>query len=142
MMKLRKSKRRIDEIIIHCSATQEGKQYHASDIERWHKARGFNGVGYHYIVCLDGSVENGRDVNQLGAHCLGRNSNSIGICYIGGLDVDGKPCDTRTPEQRASLLQLLRELRKLYPTASIHGHNEYAKKACPCFNASKEYISI
>ena len=135
--------RRIDEIIIHCSATAEGKAFYAKDIDKWHKARGWKGIGYHYVIDLDGKVEKGRPVEQIGAHCTNHNKYSIGICYIGGLAKDGKtPKDTRTKEQKEALWGLLRELLCKYPKATIHGHNEFAAKACPSFNVQKEYKDI
>ena len=133
----------IKEIIIHCSATPEGKPFNASDITRWHKQRGFRTIGYHYVVYLDGTIQPGRPETEAGAHCLSHNSCSIGICYIGGVASDGKtPKDTRTPEQRAALTCLLRVLRAKYPKADIYGHRDFAAKACPSFDARKEYASI
>ena len=127
--------RTIDEIIIHCSATPEGRNYTAADIDRWHRQRGFNGIGYHYVILLDGSIEQGRLLVQVGAHCVGHNVHSIGICYIGGLAADGKtPKDTRTPQQRESMTMLLRNLHRHWPAATIHGHCEFAAKACPSFD--------
>lgn len=137
-----KSKRIINEIIIHCSATVEGKDYTTEDIKKWHRARGFSDIGYHYIIYRDGSIHNGRNVNISGAHCTNHNAHSIGICYIGGVDKYNKPKDTRTLEQKNSLKNLLLKLKVLYPKATIHGHNEYANKACPCFNVKKEYLNI
>lgn len=137
-----KSKRIINEIIIHCSATVEGKDYTTEDIKKWHKARGFSDIGYHYIIYRDGSIHNGRNVNISGAHCTNHNAHSIGICYIGGVDKYNKPKDTRTLEQKNSLKNLLLKLKALYPKAAIHGHNEYANKACPSFNVKKEYLNI
>jgi len=126
--------RKITEIIIHCSATPEGKDYTVADIDRWHKARGFKKVGYHYVIYRDGSVHIGRPVREVGAHCLGHNQLSIGVCYIGGCDKEGKHAkDTRTPQQRDSLRALLEQLREDYPQATIHGHYEFANKACPSF---------
>lgn len=138
-----KSRRRITEIIVHCTATPEGKDYTIKDITQWHKQRGFSTIGYHYVVYRDGSVHTGRDVNVAGAHCTGHNAHSIGVCYVGGLAKDGKtPKDTRTNVQKASLEILLRKLRTLYPTAKIYGHNTFSAKACPCFDATKEYAKI
>lgn len=135
--------RKIDEIIIHCSATAEGKDFNAADIDRWHKQRGFKKIGYHYVIKLDGTIEKGRGVEEIGAHCLNHNKNSIGICYIGGLSSDGKtPKDTRTTEQKKALWKLIVELLIKYPNATIHGHRTYAAKACPCFNAEEEYQCI
>lgn len=134
--------RLINKIIVHCSATREGCNFTASDINRWHKERGFAQIGYHYVVLLDGTVQKGRPENLSGAHCVNYNSRSIGICYIGGLDKQNKAKDTRTPAQKLALLHLLTELRAKYPKATIHGHNEFAAKDCPCFNAKEEYKFI
>lgn len=131
--------REITEIIIHCSATKEGHPFFAADIDRWHKAQGWSGIGYHYVIDIDGKVETGRAEYQAGAHAKGHNANSIGICYIGGLDINGKPKDTRTPEQHKSLAELVARLKVKYPKATVHGHNEFANKACPCFNVRKEF---
>lgn len=140
---LSKSKRVITEIIVHCSATKEGKDFTVADITRWHKQRGFTTIGYHYVIYRDGSRHNGRDINVSGAHCTGHNTHSIGVCYIGGCGADGlSPKDTRTQAQKAELLKLLRELRKLYPNARIRGHRDFANKACPSFDATKEYRYI
>lgn len=139
---LKVSKRTINEIIVHCSATKEGKDFTVADIKRWHLERGYSDIGYHYVIYRDGSVHEGRNVNISGAHCTGHNSHSIGVCYIGGLDADGKAKDTRTDSQKISLLKLLKQLKSVYPKATIHGHCEYANKACPSFNAGKEYKNI
>ena len=138
--------RKIDEIIIHCAATPEGRHFTVEDIDKWHKARGFKGIGYHYVIYLDGSVHKGRDESAVGAHCLQHNSRSIGVCYIGGCErgTGSKliPKDTRTPEQKGALLNLLKELKERYPSATIHGHYEFANKACPCFNVQEEYKDL
>ena len=132
--------RKITKIIMHCSATAAGKDFSAADIDRWHRARGFRSIGYHYVVRLDGSVERGRPEAETGAHCLGQNSDSIGVCYIGGLAADGKtPADTRTPAQKRALRELIASLKRRYPSATVHGHREFAAKACPCFDAAREY---
>lgn len=135
--------RKINEIIVHCTATAEGKDFKAADIDRWHKAKGWNGIGYHYVVDLDGKVEPGRPESEVGAHCLKHNANSIGVVYVGGLASDGKtPKDTRTPQQKVALVKLLTELKRRYPNATIHGHRDFAAKACPSFDATKEYKDI
>lgn len=131
--------RKITEIIIHCSATKEGKDFTVEDIDRWHRQRGFSGVGYHFIIYRDGSIHAGRPKNKIGAHCKGHNAHSIGICYIGGLSADGKPKDTRTAAQKASLRALVEQLQEEFPHATVHGHNEFAAKACPCFDVQKEF---
>lgn len=143
VMGLKRSKRRITKIIVHCTATREGGHYTVDDIRRWHRQRGFSDIGYHYVVYLDGSVHEGRDVDISGAHCTNHNSNSIGVCYVGGVAMDGKtPKDTRTKEQKAALLSLLKDLRRMYPEACIHSHSDYANKACPSFDATYEYRNI
>ena len=124
------------------SATKEGNKISATTIDRWHKDRGWRCIGYHYVVRIDGSIEYGRPVQNIGAHVKGRNKHSIGVCYIGGLDADMEPKDTRTQEQKESLLDLLKTLKRLHPNATIHGHREFANKACPCFDANKEYCNI
>ena len=126
--------RKITEIIIHCSATPSGVDYTVADIDRWHRQRGYNKIGYHYVIYRDGTIHNGRPVEEIGAHCRGHNPHSIGVCYIGGLDADTlEPADTRTPEQCKALKELVSQLKQQYPGATVHGHNEFANKACPCF---------
>ena len=132
--------RKVDEIILHCSATKEGQNFKAKDIDAWHKRRGFKGIGYHYVIDLDGTVETGRSEDEIGAHCLNHNAWSIGVCYIGGLDTTGKAKDTRTPQQKAALAKLVADLKLKYPNATVHGHNEFANKACPCFTVKNEFI--
>ena len=140
---LKKSSRTINEIIIHCTATPEGKDYTVDTIRQWHRQRGFSDVGYHYIIHPNGQIDDGRDVNVAGAHCSGHNSHSIGIAYIGGMTADNKSAkDTRTDEQRKAIKRLLRALRSIYPKAKIHGHRDFAAKACPSFDATSEYKNI
>lgn len=141
--RLKRSKRRITEIIVHCTATPEGRECSVKEIRQWHLARGFSDIGYHYVIHLDGSLENGRDVDLSGAHCTGHNTNSIGVCYVGGCGKDGKtPKDTRTEEQKVVLLSLLFDLKKMYPGAKIYGHRDFANKACPSFDARKEFQKL
>ena len=135
--------RKINEIIIHCADTPEGRNEKAADIDRWHKAQGWQGIGYHYVVDLDGTIEPARDIEKAGAHCTGHNANSIGIVYIGGRCKDaGTPKDTRTDAQKTSLVLLLKYLRAKYPDAKIYGHRDFAQKACPCFDAKEEYKDL
>jgi len=139
-MKLIKSVRQITKIILHCSATREGQDVSVETILKWHLNRGWSDIGYHYVIYLDGSIHEGRPVNRSGAHTKGYNSKSIGVCYIGGVEKDGKtPKDTRTPEQDTALTNLITALLEMYPTATLHGHNEFANKACPSFDVQKEY---
>ena len=133
----------VKEIIIHCSATREGDDsINAEVIDRWHKERGWKGIGYHYVVLMDGTIETGRMVDQCGAHTKGHNKNSIGICYAGGVDSEMIPEDNRTSAQIASLLLLLRLLKNMFPTAIRHGHRDFSPKACPSFDATKEYKGL
>lgn len=134
---LGKEIRQIKEIILHCTATQEGRDVHVADVDRWHKQQGWECIGYHYLITLDGKIEKGRPEWKIGAHCKGHNNVSIGIAYVGGVDYQGKPKDTRTDAQKRALVQLLREVRGRHPKATIHGHNEFAAKACPSFNVQK-----
>lgn len=132
--------RKVDKIIIHCSATPEGRAVTVEEIDCWHKERGFDCIGYHYVIYLDGSIHLGRALEKPGAHCLGQNKNSIGICYIGGLERDCKtPKDTRTDAQKEALRTLITKLKLQYPNITVHGHREFVAKACPCFNVKKEY---
>lgn len=128
--------RKINAIILHCSATRQGRDYKAKDIDRWHRAEGYRCIGYHYVIDLDGTVEAGRPVAQVGAHAAGHNVGSIGICYVGGCDSQMKPKDTRTPEQKSALLKLVKDLIKQYGLTAeqVHCHNEFACKACPSFS--------
>ncbi|MBE6284217.1 MAG: N-acetylmuramoyl-L-alanine amidase [Mediterranea massiliensis] len=121
-------------IVIHCSATRANRRYTVDDCRRDHRDRGFADIGYHYYITRDGEVHAGRPLSQVGAHARGFNRYSIGICYEGGLDNDGRPADTRTPQQRTSLDNLLTRLKAAFPQARIVGHNQLnPHKACPCF---------
>lgn len=133
--------RYIDEIIVHCAATPEGRDFTVADIRAWHKARGFSDTGYHYVVYREGRIMLGRPIGQQGAHTAdhGKNRGTIGICYIGGVAADGRtPKDTRTPAQIASLLWLTQELARKHGVKRVTGHNQYAAKACPSFYVSAD----
>lgn len=135
--------RTITEIIVHCSATPEGRPHTVGDIRAWHKQRGFKDIGYHYVVYLDGSIHAGRPEGAIGAHCTGHNKCSIGVCYVGGMTRDMKAAkDTRTEAQKKALLQLLKQLKRRYPGAKIYGHRNFAAKSCPSFDAREEYKSL
>lgn len=131
--------RQIEKIIIHCTATPEGRVVTVKDVDTWHRQRGFSGIGYHYLIGLNGEVWKGRPLETPGAHVVGHNAKSIGICYVGGLDRSMNPKDTRTVLQKDALLKLLKELKAKFPGATIHGHREFAAKACPCFDVKNEY---
>ena len=132
-------------IIIHCTATRETQDYTPEQLKHDHLARGFIDVGYHYYIRKDGTVTQHRRLNEVGAHCRPFNRCSIGVCYEGGLDANGKPKDTRTLKQRASLVGLILDLKQKFPKAVIRGHNEMpgaVPKACPCFKAAKEFAYL
>lgn len=133
--------RQIDMIIVHCSDTRAGMNFTAADIKRWHREKGYRTIGYHYVVDLDGMIEVGRPIAQIGAHCKYHNANSIGVCYIGGQDAQGHHADTRTVEQKRALRTLLENLVRQY-CAPIYGHRDFAPRDCPCFNARAEYADI
>lgn len=129
--------RELKEIILHCTATKEGQDYSVEQVRKWHLDRGFNDIGYHFLIRLDGTVEAGRPLETVGAHCKGHNANSIGIAYVGGLDKNGRPKDTRTLPQKESMRRLVHDLKQCFPRLEVHCHNEYSTKACPCFSVSE-----
>ena len=133
----------INEIVVHCTATPEGRVVSVAEIRRWHKERGWADIGYHFVVHLDGKIDVGRPVSQVGAHVAGRNANTIGVTYVGGVDKAGKPKDTRTTSQKIALLQLLKRLISQYEDIKlVSGHRDYANKACPSFDARTEYAAL
>tara|TARA_R100000734_G_C3309948_1_gene100689 strand:- start:260 stop:700 length:441 start_codon:yes stop_codon:yes gene_type:complete len=140
--------REIDKIVVHCSATPEGRPVSVEEIDSWHKARGWSGCGYHYIVQLDGTINPGRPVERSGAHVKGHNKSSIGICYIGGVESEKGPDgnwvakDTRTDKQILSLKYLVGYLCASYPGAEVYGHCDFSEKKCPSYNAREEYKPI
>jgi N-acetyl-anhydromuramyl-L-alanine amidase AmpD len=132
-------------IVIHCSATRVDRDYTVEQLERDHKARGFNGIGYHYYIRKDGTVTQHRKLTEVGAHCKPWNRCSLGICYEGGLNAKGHYADTRTPAQETAMHDLLISLLRLYPDACICGHRDMlytAPKACPCFDVHREYRDL
>ena len=139
---LKQSKRTIKEIIVHCTATPEGRIETVESVRNMHKARGFSDIGYHYLIYLDGSIHQGRDVNLIGAHCTNHNSYSIGVSYVGGCDKALNTKDTRTDAQKKALIDLLKKLKSMYPKARIYGHRDFANKGCPSFDATKEYKNL
>lgn len=128
--------RPINEIIIHCTATAEGKDYTVDQIRQWHvNGNGWKDIGYHYVIYRDGSIHAGRPIDQIGAHTTNHNTGTIGVCYVGGCAADGKtPKDTRTPQQKAALVELVRSLKTVFGISKVSGHREYAAKACPSFD--------
>ena len=135
-------------IVVHCSAVKPDQLSSAAQIDSWHRERGFHlGIGYHYVIRRDGTIEPGRPEWMIGAHCHVKghhyNSHSIGICYEGGLDARGQPDDTRTTAQKATMRQLLEDLHQRYPRAMIVGHRDLSHdRDCPCFDAYKEYADL
>lgn len=130
-------------IIIHCSAVRPWQVSGQQDIDRWHRQKGWNGCGYHYVVRRDGTIETGRPLEMVGAHCVHHNQHSIGVCYEGGLDADGLTADTRTAAQKVAMRQLLEKLHEQFPKAIIAGHNVFdPTKDCPCFDAVSEYRDL
>ena len=146
--------RKINLIVVHCSATPVDHDYTPEQMTIDHRARGFNSAGYHFYVRKSGYVVHLRGLEVIGAHAEGYNANSIGICYEGGLDVNSKAADTRTAQQKESILRLIKELKGLYPAIKkVIGHRDLSPdkdgdgviepnewiKVCPCFDAKKEY---
>ena len=147
----------IDTIMIHCTATPPRREVSRTELDRWHRAEGFepyvnpkNGevtyAGYHLLVHLDGSYERLRPDEHRGQHCKQENMNNraVSVCYVGGVDNNNRPCDTRTEAQKRTLLTLVRTLRARYPKARIIGHRDVpgVRKACPSFDAKSEYREI
>ena len=137
--------RKITLIIVHCSAYRPDQTSSAAQIDSDHRRRGWKfGIGYHYVVRRDGSIEPGRPEWMVGAHCVNHNAHSIGVCYEGGLDIRGQPADTRTAEQKVAMRQLLEDLHRRYPRALIVGHHDLNPgKDCPCIpNVAREYADL
>ena len=132
--------RKIDQIIWHCSASPEGVDLKTEAIRGMHKNQnGWSDIGYHFVIEIDGSVHKGRSLLRPGAHVSGMNRNSIGVCYGGGVNKNMNPKDTRTSEQKQALYDLTERLLADYPNATVHGHNEFAAKACPSFDAQEDW---
>lgn len=151
--------RRIDSIVIHCSATRENTDYSFDRLKSDHKKRGFRTAGYHYYIKRDGQIFKGRQLDEIGAHAKGHNRFSVGICYEGGLDKNGKPEDTRTEEQKGAILDVINTIMTATQddfqrgVKQILGHRDLSEdknkngkidswermKECPCFDAIPEY---
>lgn len=134
--------RDIDKIIVHCTATPEGREVSVEEIDSWHKERGWSQIGYHWVIGLDGSIHEGRPEHISGAHCKGHNKNSIGLTYVGGCDKDMNEKDTRTEAQKDSLIYLIGFLCAKFPGSKVHGHRDFSEKYCPSFDATSEYKEI
>jgi len=134
--------RKINKIIVHCTATPEEREVTTEDLYKWHvKERGWRDIGYHFFIDICGEVHECRPVEQTGAHTKGHNWDSIGVCYAGGLDKDLKTKDTRTEEQKESLIDLLCQLKDTYG-GIVYGHRDFSTKDCPSFDAKTEYENI
>jgi N-acetylmuramoyl-L-alanine amidase len=131
--------RKINLIVVHCSATKADQECNADIIDKWHRKRGWRKIGYHYVINRSGLLETGRKLEEVGAHVKGKNKHSIGISMIGGLDANGDPECNYTKEQWKQLETLVSQLQADYPEADVDGHNSFAAKACPCFNV-KEWL--
>lgn len=131
-------------ITIHCTDTPEGRHVTVADIDKWHKERGWFGIGYHFVIYLDGSIHVGRSENKMGAHVSSYNRGNLGIVYVGGCDKNMKPKDTRTMAQKYALEKFLKLKRMQYPKAIIQGHCDFpgVTKVCPSFDAKTEYKHI
>ena len=125
-------------IVVHCSATSSKMNIGANEIDKWHRAKGWACIGYHYVIRRDGSVEEGRDVEVIGAHVSGHNADTVGICMVGGVNADdvNKAENNFTEAQFTSLKSLLTILMLKYPNAKIQGHRDFPEvaKACPSFD--------
>ena len=125
-------------LVLHCSASRCNQDYSVEQLRRDHKARGFYDIGYHFYIRKDGTMTQHRKLLEVGAHARPYNRYSIGICYEGGLDEQGKPCNTMTTEQETRLIDLFRNLKILFPKAKIVGHRDLpgtTPKECPCLDA-------
>lgn len=131
--------RDITGIVVHCSATPAGKAFTAADIDRWHRGQGWNGIGYHYVITLDGKIEPGRPLRMPGAHVAGHNHDTIGVCYIGGMNaLNTEPLDTLNDAQADALELVIRALKHRFPGAAVLGHRDFPRvaKACPSFDVA------
>jgi N-acetylmuramoyl-L-alanine amidase len=131
--------REINRIILHCTATPKAMRVDVATIRVWHQAKGWSDCGYHYLIHQDGTCEIGRPVMIKGSHTKGHNADSIGVAYCGGVDLESKPKDTMTMEQEISFLHLVDSLRTTFGPLTLHGHNEYSRKACPSFNVQDKF---
>ena len=136
------STRRINLLVIHSTATPEGRHHTIEDITEWHKKRGFRSIGYHYVIYIDGSIHEGRNINTAGAHLKGHNANSIGVAYVGGTDNRLRPKDTRNDAQMKALETIVKEIITIYPNIEIAGHSQFSQTACPSFDVPSWLRSI
>ena len=131
----------VDYLVVHCSATTPDMDIGKEEIDRWHRKRKMLMIGYHYVIRRDGVLEEGRELDEMGAHVRGWNDVSIGVCLVGGIDEDGNPEDNYTDAQKACLRSVLDYLSAKNPEATIQGHRDFSgvAKACPCFDVKPWY---
>jgi N-acetylmuramoyl-L-alanine amidase len=139
--------RDLNRVILHCSATPEGREVSVETIREWHtdpppRGRGWSDIGYHYVIHLNGKIELGRPIEVQGAHTSGENEDSIGICYIGGVNAANEPKDTMTVLQAIAFVEIVKSLRLIFGKLSIHGHNEFSTKACPSFSVEEKFCFL
>lgn len=132
-----KERKETKHVIVHCAATKPSMDVGVREIRQWHKERGFLDIGYHFVIRRNGTIEDGRDVNQVGAHTVGQNETSVGVCLVGGVDDKLQPQANFTPQQMATLRKLLGDLKVLFPQAVVKGHRDFAAKACPSFDVKR-----
>lgn len=131
-------RKKTDYIVIHCSATRPEMNIGVNEIDQWHKDRGFSMIGYADVIRRNGTIEQGRDINAVGAHVKGYNDISVGICLVGGVDKKNRAENNFTSEQFKALKSLLRFYKVKFPKAMIIGHNELDRnKDCPSFNVQE-----
>jgi N-acetylmuramoyl-L-alanine amidase len=124
--------RTLDKIIFHCAFTPPQMDIGVEEIRQWHLAKGWADIGYHFVIRRDGSVETGRPIGMMGAHCLGQNANSIGVCLVGGMNTTGGPDSNFTLHQYVTV----DSLKSIYSALTVHGHREFSPKDCPCFDVA------
>lgn len=135
--------RNITHLVVHCTATPQSAT--VESIKRyWKEEKGWKSPGYHFMIDPKGTVHNLLDIADISNGVKGHNASIINICYIGGVDGSNKPLDNRTPAQKAALISKLKELKKRFPSAIIQGHRDFAgvSKACPSFDAKREYANL
>lgn len=136
-----KERKETKHVIVHCAATKPSMDVGVREIRQWHKERGFLDIGYHFVIRRNGTIEDGRDVNQVGAHTVGQNETSVGVCLVGGVDDKLQPQANFTPQQMATLRKLLGELKVMFPQAVVKGHRDFAAKACPSFDVKRWLVT-
>jgi N-acetylmuramoyl-L-alanine amidase len=126
-------------LTIHCAATPRGRDVKADTISKWDQDK-FGQTSYHHVVELDGSVVRTLRDDQKGAHTGGANTGNIGVCYVGGVEADMKPADTRTDAQKAALRKIVAEYKAKYPGIVVRGHRDWpgVNKACPSFDVATQ----